>query len=392
MSFEEEKEVVEENVEDNLDDQKNSNNSNMRKKLMKIMLLLVGVLVIILIVMLIVSLVSSKDLEYEDIEVKMKDAAVNYYEVQKGLLPQEEGEIVSVDVSTLSKNEYMKPLSELRKKESCTGKVEVTKISNKYIYTPYLNCGDNYNTKELYKVILEQGFVTSESGLYEINGEKVYRGENVNNYVKLDNNLFRIVKVTNDNKIMLILNDVDYNFSSVFDNRYNINKGYNSGFNDYPVSRLYSYLTDLYNNKGKEVFLTENDKKNLVPFNLCIGKSNVNVKDKNNSVECSNVLENQMIGLLTASDYVRASTDVNCSSLSSKSCQNYNYLKLSGDTWWLITALDSNTNEVFTVNSSGYIVTANAAGSKRARPVIMVSNRAMLKSGKGTFEKPYVLK
>ena len=70
----------------------------------------------------------------------------------------------------------------------------------------------------------------------------------VNNYLQLDNYLFRIVKVTSDNKILLILNEMASTSSSYYDDRYNQDRRFNSGFNDYRISRMSEYLDDLYNN------------------------------------------------------------------------------------------------------------------------------------------------
>ena len=129
-------------------------NKEMKKKLMRMMLIVVGVLVLLLIIILIFSLVTGGNKTYEEIEEDLKNAAIEYYKVQSGLLPQEEGETVTVKASTLADAELMKPLSELRKGESCSGRVEVTKVGDNIIYTPYLDCGDKYTTKELYKAVL----------------------------------------------------------------------------------------------------------------------------------------------------------------------------------------------------------------------------------------------
>ena len=89
----------------------------MRKKLMRIMLIVIGVLVIILIVILIISLFTGRNKSYEAIETELENAAKEYYDVQSGLLPQEEGEVVTVNASILAENGYMDPLSELRSGE-----------------------------------------------------------------------------------------------------------------------------------------------------------------------------------------------------------------------------------------------------------------------------------
>ena len=367
-------------------------NKDMKKKLMRIMLIVVGVLVLLLVIILVMSLFSNGNKTYEEIEQDLKNAAIEYYDVQSGLLPQEEGETITVRASALADAGYMKPLSELREGESCSGRVEVTKVGDEMVYTPYLDCGDNYTTKELYKAVLEQGIVTSGNGLYDLNGEKVYRGDNVNNYVQLDNSLFRIVKVTSDNKLLLILNEMKSTSSSYYDDRYNQDRRFNSGFNDYRVSRIYEYLDNLYNNKLDYSLLSNNDKSKLTPFNLCIGKRTPTDTTNNNSLECSDILENQMIGLLTASDYMNASLDVNCRATTDRSCQNYNYLKLSGVEWWLVTGNSLNNYEAYIVKSGGYLDENTASGYKKIRPTVMLNNNVMIKSGSGSASNPFILK
>lgn len=367
-------------------------NKEMKKKLMRMMLIVVGILVVFLIIILIFSFLGSGNKSYEEIEQDLKNAAIEYYEVQSGLLPREEGETITVRANTLADAELMKPLSELREGENCSGRVEVTKVGDNIVYTPYLDCGDNYTTKELYKAVLEQGIVTSGNGLYDLNGEKVYRGDDVNNYVSLDNAIYRIVKVTPDNKLLLILNEVDSTLSSYYDDRYNPAKRFNSGFNDYRISRIKEFLDDLYSSKNDIKILSKNDKEKLASFNLCIGKRNATETNNTNAIECSDVLENQMIGLLTASDYMNASLDANCKATTDKSCQNYNYLRLKETEWWLLTGNAANDYEAYIVKSNGYIDINTTSGYKKIRPTIMLNNNVMIKSGNGSASNPFILK
>lgn len=367
-------------------------NKEMKKKLMRMMLIVVGILVVFLIIILIFSFLGSGNKSYEEIEQDLKNAAIEYYEVQSGLLPREEGETITVRANTLADAELMKPLSELREGENCSGRVEVTKVGDNIIYTPYLECGDNYTTKELYKAVLEQGIVTSGNGLYDLNGEKVYRGDDVNNYVSLDNAIYRIIKVTPDNKLLLILNEVDSTLSSYYDDRYNPAKRFNSGFNDYRISRIKEFLDDLYSSKNDIKILSKNDKEKLASFNLCIGKRNATETNNTNAIECSDVLENQMIGLLTASDYMNASLDANCKATTDKSCQNYNYLRLKETEWWLLTGNAANDYEAYIVKSNGYIDINTTSGYKKIRPTIMLNNNVMIKSGNGSASNPFILK
>ena len=184
-----------------------SDKEKARKKLLKMVGIISVILIIVFGLVLLLSVIIGRNYSYDQIELILKNAAIKYYQVQDVLLPSNDGEKSEVDATTLSSDDYklMKPLSKLKKNVSCTGKVVVQKVNNKYIYTPYLDCGNSYKTEELYKAIKNKNkVVTSGNGLYEMNGEYVFRGDTVNNYVKLSKGLFRIVKITSDNKILLI--------------------------------------------------------------------------------------------------------------------------------------------------------------------------------------------
>lgn len=373
-----------------------SSKDALRKRLFLLAVVIVVVVVVMLIIMAIASSTKGKTLTYDQIEAEMKNAAMEFYQVQSSLLPEEDGETAEVSVETLSSSEYhlMSPLSESRPGEDCSGRVVVEKVGDNYVYTPYLDCGDNYSTKELYQAVLETGIDSRGNGLYEMNGEHVFRGEYVNNYVQLDEAVYRIVKVMNDNRIMLILDDVSESLlGAAWDNRYNSTLGYDGGINNYHLSRMYEYLKTFYESGYSDiVILSDNDKEKLVPFDLCIGKRSESETNNTNQVECSEVLEDQMMGLLTVSDYVNASLDTNCQASGDRACKNYNYLVTSRNEWWLVTASSESTSEVYSVTTSGYVQATDANDYRRMRPVIMLNSNVMIQSGTGTAEDPYILK
>ena len=86
MNFNKGKEIInkDQNPKKNLTNDK----KDMRKRLMRIILIFVGILVVFLVVLLIISLINGKNMDYEEIEQEMKNAAMEYYDVQKGLLPK----------------------------------------------------------------------------------------------------------------------------------------------------------------------------------------------------------------------------------------------------------------------------------------------------------------
>ena len=364
-----------------------------RKRMLLIMGAIVGILIVILVILIIVQLFSKKTLSYDELEAKLKDSAISYYKVQKDLLPKEEGEKVLVDSATLSAGEYMKPIGEyLPEGTSCKGEVSVQKVKKRYVYTPYLDCGDKYQTKELYKAVLEQNVVTSGYGLYQIGEEHIYRGEEVNNYIEFANTLWRIVKVTADNQVVITVTDEKLTPALEWDNRYNDQEKSKTGINVFHVSRIKEAL-DLYTKEATDdtVTFTESDLDKLATFNLCVGGKSEESTVHDNSEECALVEENQLIGLLTVSDYMNASTDAACQKALDRSCQNYNYLKFT-KSFWLANPNTKNTRHVYSVSFSGYITTQEAIATNRLRPVVHLADTVMIKSGDGTKEKPFELK
>lgn len=372
--------------------QKPSINSDLKKRMLIMMGVIVGGTILLLIILYIITLATPKKYSYSDIETIMKRAAKSYLADNSSYLPADDESEVELDVANLVAGNYMKDLSEYTKEGvTCTGKVVVKKSDSDYLYTPYLNCGEAYSTEELYKKLInDSNIVTSGYGLYSRNGSYVYRGEEVNNYVKLDKSLWRIVKITSNNNIVLI-NDTGYASGQNWDDRYNEVTKYSSGINSYSASRIKEYLDRVYTNpseKNDEIILSKNDKEKLIQYNLCIGKKSPSSTSFDNVEECSEHLNNKKLGLLTVSDYVYASIDPNCKTITSKSCQNYNYLN-NGKNWWLVTADASNTYCVFEVSDNGSVESNLASNYGIVRPIIYLNSSVLYKSGNGTLEKPY---
>ena len=382
-----------EDEDDDLEEETSSKGSDdAKKKLFKMMAIICGVLVGFLLIIYIASLLMQKEYTYSDLENIMKEAAVGYFGAHSEYLPTEEGKVVQLNAESLVYEERMKPFSEYG--VTCNGYVHVEKVGNEYVYTPYLDCGENYATVELYKKVLsDNSVVTSGYGLYSMNNAKVFRGEDVNNYVKLENSLWRIVKVNSDNTLALIHNE-GLHYSQAWDDRYNEAKLYNIGNNQFSTSRIKEYLTRIYSNpneKDQEVILSDHDKARMTSYTLCVGKRTPTSTKNNNSEECAVTSKNTKFGLLTLSDYLNASVDPNCKNSTNKSCLNYNYLVIDSS-WWLATANKENSYSAFMVNDSGAVEVANASQYNKVRPVISLSERALFDKGTGTLEDPYTIR
>ena len=370
----------------------NKSSIDSKAKMFKLMGIITAITVVLLLVLYIASFFTNKSYTYSDLENIMKEASIGYFNTHTEYLPKEEGKLVQVEIANLVYDGRMKDLSEYG--VNCTGYVLVEKIGNDYVHTPYLSCGEEYATVELYKKVLNDNPIVNEGyGLYNLNNAKVFRGEDVNNYVKLENGLWRIVKINSDNSLVLIHNE-GLHYNQAWDDRYNESKMYNIGNNQYSTSRIKEYLNKVYSNpneKDYENILSDHDKARMTSYSLCTGKRTDKSVNNNNTEECSLTVKNTKLGLLTLSDYINASLDPGCKTASNKSCLNYNYLVID-ESWWLATANKENNYSVFMVNDVGAVEIANASQFNKVRPVIYLSDRALFEKGIGTLEEPYIIR
>lgn len=359
--------------------------TGINKKLITYLIIAIGGIVVLFIVLGIISAFRGNRLSFEKVETKLKDAAVSYFQDRTNELPSNNGEQVVVDASILKEAGKIKDLSKITQKGAvCTGKVVVEKNGDYYLYTPYLDCGEDYKTINLTDKIKEDNpVVTEKDGLYEIDNNLVFRGEYVDNYVSFAGKLWRIIRINEDGTLRLIQDDISYN--SVWDDRYNNDKRSSTGINDFMISRLKESLEKIYN---EENLFSDSSKEKIALKSLCIGKRYEDTTDNSGRVECSNVIEDMPVGLMQVNEYMVASLDKTCVYSYDAQCSNYNYLANYTKTTWTLTADMDNTHKAYKFNGSGF--TSSTASSKTGlRLVIYLSNNLKYISGDGTLENPY---
>lgn len=378
-----------------------------RAKMLKLFGIVIIGLIVVLIIGFMISIFTKKDYTYASTEEVMKEAAISYFEEYPKKLPASTEEIIEINVAVLVENKNMKELEFYLKDESCKGNVSVEKVSSKeYSYTPYLKCGNDYETTTFYDALKnEKNIVTEGFGLYFYNNEYIFRGTDVNNYVKFSDSdtIFRVIKVTSNNEVVLIQEEKSKN-SYPWDERYNQNYDDNIGINDYKNSSISSVLEYFYKGKiGAEnsskygeyyydqepTFLTKEDKKKLVKFKACVGKRSESDTSKDGQTDCSVTYETN-ISLPSVYDFLNASLDPNCTTTVSPSCQNYNYL-VNETRFWLGNGTSEDSGKVYSV-SSNYISSKKASTEMTIRPVVHLSEKVMLEKGKGTEENPYIIR
>lgn len=361
-----------------------------KKKLTYILFGIMAAMIAVIVIIAIVTGFGGGKMSYSKIENEMRKAAVSYFKNKENSLPQQNGASVSIDANTLATSKYMKPLSKLVKDGvNCTGKVVVTKNGEKYLYSPMLSCGDKYQTKTLVNVVTDANpIVTSGDGLYTIDNVRKFRGEYINNYVKLDGYLWRILDIDSEGYMRLLYVDKAKEEVYVWDDRYNIEKDDYVGINNYDVSRIKQTMEKL---ESGEVYITDKTKSNLAYRPICLGKRSSENLKLNITEECETTISNQLFGLPYAIDYIVSSIDPNCKTIDDQSCANYNYLMKSSLTSWTLNGQKEKGYRVFAVSRAGYTI-SNAASEKAVRPTIHLSNYTLFNGGTGTKEDPYTIK
>lgn len=368
----------------------------MKEKIMKIekkkLFILGGFLVLIIVILFGGAIVYNKFFykrSYSEIEGIMVDAAKSYFAKNQDALPQNYNDLVVLSDDDLVSKDEMKTIQEYLKDESisCSGSVTVTNINGKYRYTPNLDCGNQHKTITFMNYIeASVPVVENGNGLYQLNEELVYRGDNVNNYIQFSGKIYRIVKFSQNQAVIIYTDDTKLQ-NMVWDDRYNIEKNANMGINDYSVSKVRDYLNSLYD---ENTLISDENKLLAVAHSLNLGKRSNKDTDKTGTIEKTATLENQFIGLLPLSDFLNASLDSNCSASTSRSCQNYNYLSKYKYNWWIMTANSANTYQVYRI--SGYAASTTASNTAYVRPVLYLSKDALYVSGDGTKDNPYIVK
>lgn len=365
----------------NLDD-------NSKKKLKLFGIGLIAIIILIIVISIIVAIINRKT-SYEDMEVIMEKAAYDYYQNNLSQLPTESVKTSVVSAQTLTDQEYMKSIEKYTKDSSCTGNVVVTYVNGDFDYQGYLTCSSFVTSLLNEKIKKDNAIVTTGAGLYDEEGTLRFRGERVNNYLKVNDQLYRIIKLDSNGNIYITpqdMDDMDETLYVYWDDRYNSEEKSNCGINDFSLSRIKDSLETIYNNLDKDLKLK------TVNFNACV--ANRDSKDVNNTgaIECSKVIENSKISLIPVYEYMKASISPACATPSSRECKNYNYLYNDDMSWWTNTGDTANTDKIYAVNYNGEIERERGNSRKLARYVVALKDNTVLNKGNGTESKPYTIR
>lgn len=361
-----------------------------RENLLKILIVL-GVIIIIIIA---VSSCSNKTIvssssKYEQKEYDMINATQKFISKRNNYIPKNIGDEKTIKLSLLTQNKEIDNLTANEDSNvSCNGYVIVKKVSkSKYKYIPHLKCGKYYETMSLSDYVIKNSKkVEDEDGLYEEGNGYIFKGENPNNYVYDNEVYYRIISINGNNEVKLISTE-DFDSTS-FDDRFNSQYDDTVGINNFRKSRLKETLENIYKNKE---YFSPNLRSYIIPHDFCIGRRG-NEDDNNISgnVECSDTIKSK-IGVINTSEYLKASLDSGCNSISKYECSNYNYFLKISSSMATLNANKNDTSKVYVI-SGGIVEMVDAEDDYDVYPVLYLDKNALYKSGKGTYENPYILR
>ena len=223
-------------------------------------------------------------------------------------------------------------------------------------------------------------FVSSGDGLYADTyetGRCIYKGANPNNFIMIDDSLWRIISIETDGTLKVISTDSLSGIGWTDDDRSNWNQ--NPKLNKYLNETYYASLSQNVKNKiQSHVFYTGN----ITALNNNFSEQ---ISSERNATWTGNV------GLINASDYIKANTNVTqcgnnqLNNTNVNTCQNTNYLNNAGMT------INKEDNRIIFVQD-GSIMSAieNVQYSllRDATPVIYLKSDLQL-TGTGTQANPY---
>ena len=236
--------------------------------------------------------------------------------------------------------------------------------------------------------------VTVGDGLYQDEFEEcryLFRGTNPNNYFKINGEEWRIISVECDGTTKVIKTD---SIANMLWSQY--------GENNYWATELKLQIRDYLDNYIHDFWFN-----GLGQHDLNIGYVDPDNEQLENSIE---LLVNQEksgsyqsnIGLITASEYIRANSNIKqCGTLSLNNnnistCNSTNWLYKPQSTWWTLTPSIRANYQVYSIFTNGSVGLAQAyenrgLGSPRdVYPIIFLANNINV-SGTGTSYDPYTL-
>lgn len=301
---------------------------------------------------------------------------------------------IDISIEELVNKGLVKTINEYTQDEttSCSAKVTIYNNNGYYLYEPNINCGEKYKTKTLQETLIKDSLVETGNGLYKVDDEYIFKGDNVKNYIKLNDVLYRIVSINSDGSVRLMENKKNSESTmTTWDDRYNTDKQYNAGINNYSANGLNSRIKDKIHSIYEGSTYTDDVKAYFINKESCIGKRSINELENTGIYECAVKSESYPISILALYEYSRASLDPNCTGFVNSSCTNYNYFASISNGFWTLTADKDTSYKAYKI-SSGSVMISNASNPAYLLIVININGNTVINSeGNGSENNPYII-
>ena len=246
--------------------------------------------------------------------------------------------------------------------------------------------------------------VTSGDGLYkdEYEDRYIYKGVNPKNYITFNDEEWRIISLESDGTIK-IMGEPNYRIGS------DMIEWDTSGNNVWNSSTLKTFLNGEYYNA-----LTTTAKNQITSHSYNVGAIDIATSSISESILNQINGEkatkwNGNVGLVTASEYIRANSNIRyCGSVkllenNTRTCRATNWMYMNGfDYWWTITpslgssALGKQAIRVVAEPNdrdvSGRLQQVRVNLNGKYYPVVYLSSSLSLTGGTGTESDPYTIK
>lgn len=301
---------------------------------------------------------------------------------------------IDISIEELVNKGLVKTINEYTQDEttSCSAKVTIYNNNGYYLYEPNINCGEKYKTKTLQETLIKDSLVETGNGLYKVDDEYIFKGDNVKNYIKLNDVLYRIVSINSDGSVRLMENKKNSESTmTTWDDRYNTDKQYNAGINNYSANGLNSRIKDKIHSIYEGDTYTDDVKAYFINKESCIGKRSINELENTGIYECAVKSESYPISVLALYEYSRASLDPNCTGIVNSSCTNYNYFTSISNGFWTLTADKDTSYKAYKI-SGGSVMKSNASNPAYLLIVININGNTVINSeGNGSVNNPYII-
>lgn len=197
-------------------------------------------------------------------------------------------------------------------------------------------------------IISNSPIVYEGDGLYINSGNYIYKGENVNNYILVNNMIFRIIKINNDKTIDIVLDEY-------------INKlNWDLEIKEFKDTYISEYLN--------QEFLSILDTDILNKTSVCTNQINAITE-----VNCDNFDTSNYVRLLSLNDFFNSMNE------------EKTYLSRESEFLWLH---DYSETKVWNISSFS-VSSSEPSKMYGIKPVVTLKNSLVLTKGDGTLANPY---